>query len=102
MRKKSKRAKACDIPAKVRRIVYERDNGLCILCGRTGVPNAHFISRAAGGLGIPENIFTACPECHHAYDTTAARPTLRERLKNYLKNLYDGWSEAAFYYRKGI
>lgn len=65
---KSKRTKACEIPMSVKQIVYERDKGLCIICGKAGVPNAHFIRRSAGGLGIEQNIVTLCPICHHNYD----------------------------------
>lgn len=102
MKRKSKRAKACDISPAVRRAVAERDGGLCILCGRVGIPNAHFISRAAGGLGVEENIFTACPECHRAYDQSGARPMLRERIRDYLSSVYDDWTESALYYKKGM
>lgn len=30
---KSKRAKATDIPPEVKKAVYERDRGLCVICG---------------------------------------------------------------------
>ena len=32
------------------------------------MPNAHYISRAHGGLGIEENIVTLCLDCHNNYD----------------------------------
>ena len=45
---KSKRTRETDIPSKVKRAVFERDNGECIVChnlrGR-GIPNAHYIRR---------------------------------------------------------
>ena len=73
--RKSKQAKACDIPARVKREVWERDQGRCVLCGASvnTAPNAHYISRAHGGLGIPENIVTLCTgfgpgSCHDRYD----------------------------------
>ena len=47
------RTKACSITKKVKMIVYERDEGLCIFCGKPGSPVAHVISRAHGGLGVP-------------------------------------------------
>lgn len=47
------RTKACSITKKVKMIVYERDEGLCIFCGKPGNPVAHVISRAHGGLGVP-------------------------------------------------
>lgn len=45
----SKRSKACEISQKVKKIVWERDEGCCIICGRP-VPmtcaNAHYIKRS--------------------------------------------------------
>ena len=43
---KSKRSKACDIPPQVKLKVFERDNGLCIICGEPGIPNAHLVRRS--------------------------------------------------------
>ena len=38
---KSTRSKACDIPTRVKRAVWERDNFCCIYCGSTrAMPNA--------------------------------------------------------------
>ena len=55
---KTKRSKACDISQKVKFQVFLRDNGQCVVChNRNNVmPNAHFIPRSQGGLGIEENI----------------------------------------------
>ena len=68
---KSKRSKACDISQKVKELVWDRDEHKCIICGRY-VPktcaNAHFIKRSQGGLGIPENVVTLCPQCHYEED----------------------------------
>ncbi|MEA5060025.1 MAG: hypothetical protein VB049_08350 [Candidatus Pelethousia sp.] len=75
MSKKSRRAKACDITPATKRKVFARDGGCCIFCGNSYnvMPNAHFIPRSDGGLGIPENILTACTrlmegDCHHKFD----------------------------------
>ena len=100
MIRKSKRAKACDITPQVRREVSERDGGICILCGKLGEPNAHFIPRSAGGLGVAENIVTLCYGCHTRYDQTPERPYIREFLRGYLKSKYPGWVEKALYYTK--
>lgn len=43
---KSKRSKACDISPATKKIVYARDNGRCIICGKRGNPNSHFIKRS--------------------------------------------------------
>ena len=98
--KKSRRAKACDISRSVKRAVYARDGGMCILCGRPGLPNAHFIPRSHNGLGIEENILTLCPDCHMRYDQSPQRAEIRARLEAYLKRQHPGWDEKNLYYRK--
>lgn len=95
-----KQTRACKIPPKVRERVYERDGGLCVLCHAPGIPNAHFIARSHGGLGIEENIVTLCLDCHNAYDNSDKRKEYRERLREYLKGQYPGWNENFLTYRK--
>ena len=66
---KSKRTKACDISKSVKDKVWLRDNNQCIICHNiNAMPNAHFIRRSQGGLGIEENIVTLCFRCHHEFD----------------------------------
>lgn len=101
MQRKSRRAKACDISPHTRAEVAERDGGLCVLCGRMGSPNAHFIPRSAGGLGIARNIVTLCHDCHRRYDQTANRPHLRRLIRAYLQSVYADWNENDLYYGKG-
>lgn len=101
MKYKSKRAKACDITQAVKRKVWERDQERCIFCGNPyAMPNAHFISRAQGGLGIEENVLTLCNGCHRRYDQTADRKQMREFFKDYLQSKYEGWSESKLTYKK--
>ena len=64
---KSKRSRATDIPPEVKALVYERDNKCCIICGRRGDPNMHYISRTSGGPRIEQNVVTRCLKCHTAY-----------------------------------
>lgn len=99
---KTKRSKACDIPQVVKQKVWERDGARCIICGNpTAMPNAHYISRAHGGLGIEQNIVTLCHNCHHAYDNTPQRPLYREYIKNYLRGIYGAeWDEEQLVYNK--
>lgn len=104
---KSKRSKATNIPYKTKEAVWERDNFSCIYCGRTGygvMPNAHFISRSKGGLGVEENIVTLCQQCHYNYDFGNAeqRSIYRHFIKNYLKSKYEGWNEDDLIYKKGV
>jgi 5-methylcytosine-specific restriction endonuclease McrA len=63
--------------------------------------NAHFISRAQGGLGVEENILTLCPGCHRRYDQTTEREELRGFFREYLQQKYLDWDESKLYYRKG-
>lgn len=100
----SRRAKACDIPQRVKAAVWERDGGRCVLTGETftAAPNAHFISRAKGGLGIEKNIFTATIEAHRRFDSGGReeREAMREQVKEYLQSKYEDWDESKLVYRK--
>lgn len=100
MRYHSKRSKATDIPQSVKIIVYARDEGLCIFCGRPGLPNAHFIARSQGGLGIEENIITACPVCHQRMDNSTDRKRMKQVAAAYLRSQYPDWDEKKLVYRK--
>lgn len=106
---KSKRSKATDISMSVKKKVWERDKGRCVLCGNycNVMPNAHFIPRSKGGLGIEENIITLCTEltpnkCHRRYDfgTKEEREKIKEYLREYLKSKYPNWNEDDLYYKK--
>ena len=106
---KTKRTKATDIPMSVKKKVWERDNGCCIICGNNYnvMPNAHYISRAKGGLGIEENIFTACTrltknDCHYKFDngTKEEKERLRKIVQDYLISIYPNWSEDNLHYKK--
>ena len=96
----SKRTKALEIPKSVKDRVYERDGGRCVLCGRPGNPEAHYISRAHSGLGIEQNIVTLCRECHDRYDQTIERQAIRAVLADYLRSQYPDWDEAKLIYKK--
>lgn len=99
----NRRTKALSISATVKRKVYERDNRCCILCGSPfAAPNAHYISRGQGGLGIEQNIVTLCNECHRRYDQTPERPYYGERIEEYLKSKYANWNKEDLIYKKEI
>lgn len=95
-----KRTKACAIPQKVREEVETRDGRVCLFCGKTGRGEAHVVSRAHGGLGVPENIITVCRECHDRMDQSQARGMYLQIAKDYLKRHYPGWSEDKVTYNK--
>ena len=96
----NKRTKALQITPSVKRKVYERDNGLCVLCGAPGDPVCHVVSRAQGGMGIEENVVTLCSACHAAYDQSVSRKRMREIIIEHLKNHYSNWEEKKVIYRK--
>lgn len=96
----SKRTKALMIPQRVKQRVGDRDGWTCVLCGRPGNPEAHFISRQKSGLGIEENIVTLCRDCHNRYDQSIYRGAIREVLRQYLKDCYPDWNEENLIYKK--
>lgn len=98
---KSKRAKATDIPKKVKDKVWERDHERCIYCGsHNAMPNAHaLLSRAQGGLGIEQNVVTLCSMCHRIYDQGSVaqkeayarqlrKPIIDDFIEHYLCIIY--------------
>lgn len=104
-----KDTKARDFDRKAKQAISERDsfNGwpCCVNCGAAAPAplawsNAHFISRAQGGLGIPENGLTLCPVCHRKYDQTTERKRMREFFREYLESKYPDWDESNLYYRR--
>ena len=97
----TKRTKATSISPAVKVIVYARDEGLCIFCGRPGNPEAHVIPRSQGGLGIEENIITVCRPCHDAMDNGKYRREFVEAAKDYLAKHYGTIDKDKLIYRKG-
>lgn len=97
----NRRTKALDIPPRVKKIVYSRDGGLCVLCGSPGAPNAHYISRGQSGLGIEQNVVTLCQTCHMAYDQSFQREILKNEIADYLRSKYPGWDDIRLTYQKG-
>jgi len=89
---RSTRSKACDISAKVRKQVKERDKW-CVVCGGTyGLEIAHiFINRSSGGLGVKENLALLCKKHHMDLDSGKYRDSyaIRQEVEAYLKGLYE-------------
>ena len=107
---KSKRSKACDISKKVKEKVWERDGGKCVICGNSYnvMPNAHYVPRAKGGLGIEQNIVTLCTlltenKCHYKFDngTFEEKEEMDYKIATYLKSKYPNWNRENLIYRKG-
>lgn len=97
-----KETKATKIPEKVKKAVWARDGGRCIVCLRPGNPWCHFIPRSQGGLGIEQNIVTLCDKCHNDFDQTEKRKHMKEYIKWYLKMIYPDWDETKLTYKKGL
>ena len=102
---KTKRSKTTDIPQKVKKIVWERDGGCCVVCGMNGyvMPNAHFLPRGSkGGLGIEQNIVTLCSNCHHMTDNSPRRYEYLKIIRDYLIKCYPEWEDSYIYGYKAM
>lgn len=100
---KTKLSKATDIPMSVKQKVWTRDGQRCIYCGRlNAMPNAHYIRRSLGGLGIEQNVVTLCQDCHHNFDNgdRTIREHYKEYIARYLKSRYEDWNEQDLIFRR--
>ena len=101
--KTNKVRKATEISRQVKKKVWERDNHCCIFCTLpvdVFFANSHYIKRSQLGKGVEENIFTACPTCHHEFDDTPKRKYMLPVAKKYLMSKYDYWNEEMLIYKK--
>ena len=93
--------KATAIPAAVKKSVWERDCGRCVICGSINAgPHCHFVRRSQGGLGIEQNIWTGCDTCHREFDSEGRSGQLHKEVRAYLRGWYSGWDEADLVYKK--
>lgn len=90
------------IPERVKRKVYARDGGRCIVCGAPGLPNAHYIRRSQGGLGIEENVVTLCLKCHNDFDNGNHRREIGAWISEYLEKFYPEFDDYDRKYHKHI
>ncbi len=102
--KKHRQTKATEIAKWVKEIVWERDKHRCIFCHKQ-VPLecacCHFIPRSAGGLGIPENIYTGCSNCHQEQDNGLNTKEYDLKVENHLKGIYGAnWDKSKLIYKK--
>ena len=97
-----KRTKACAISKKTKEIGKKRDGGCCIFCGAPGLPEAHYVARSHGGLGIPENIVTACRPCHDKMDNSDQRQQMLQLAAEHLRQFYPDWNEKKLIYDKWL
>ena len=96
--------KATAIPQRVKDAVWARDGGMCVLCGREGLPNAHVVRRSQGGRGIEQNVVCLCQNCHRQFDE--GRPEIRwyarQRIEEHLREFYPDWNEEDMTYKKWL
>ena len=98
---KSKRSKKCDINKATKDKVWERDGHRCVICKSPfAMPNAHYIPRSKGGLGVEQNIVTLCARCHQMTDQSEHRQFMLDKIEKYLKNKYKDWSKEDLIYDK--
>lgn len=106
-----KETKATSIPKEVKKSVFARDSGRCIICGKPGMPHCHVIRRSAGGRGIEQNIVTLCDRCHFAFDEGLhmksmehlgfhSRQEIKEFIYSYMEHFYPGWTPESGIYHK--
>lgn len=107
----SKRSNKCEFSPKARREIYERDSRFCIFCRMAYMPSpyqgtnlgvAHYISRAHGGLGIPQNGVLACQYHHNMMDNgnNDKRDEMLAMVREYLQAIYHEWDEKSLVYSK--
>ena len=68
--------------ARTRKWAYERDKGLCVLCGAMATEVHHIEFRSHGGLSNLNNLACLCRDCHtkaHGSDAKKIREVLKER-----------------------
>ena len=93
--------KATSIPPTLKPVVWKRDAGRCVLCGSINAgPHCHFIRRSQLGLGIAENIWTGCEQCHREFDSEASDGPLHKIVEDYLKSNYPNWDKSKLVYQK--
>lgn len=97
----SKMSKACDISPAVRKKVYERDGYCSILSGsHENIQIAHYISRARGGLGIPQNLVCLTAQEHYEYDNGKYHKEIKKAVEGYLRQHYPNWDDTNLIYSK--
>ena len=101
--KKHKLTKATEIPKSVKMKVWKRDNHKCIFCHEEvpwNLANSHFVKRSHNGLGIEEDVFTACIKCHQKFDDSIDRESMKIIAYNHLRKFYKDLDEKDLVYKK--
>lgn len=77
--------------AKLNSDIYERDGGVCIICGRFVMPGTkfHHYKQGANKEDIIENGVLLCNECHYQAHFGEVQK-YKEKVGKYLNSLYEG------------
>lgn len=67
--------------AVTRKQAYERDNGLCVICGSMATQCHHIVFRSQGGLSGLKNLACLCTDCHHQAHSVFAKEIRKNLLK---------------------
>lgn len=114
----NKRTKALQFSKETRQAIWQRERGKCFFCTiGYQMPSdwkqysfdmeikdiMHFVNKSAGGLGIEENGVLGCRMHHNLLDNgnKGLRQEMLEKMEEYLKSIYPGWTKEELYYRKG-
>ena len=64
---------------------YERDKGLCVLCGRQAVEVHHIVFRSQLGTSALSNLACLCRPCHDAAHGVKAKE-IRRKLQEIIND----------------
>jgi len=91
--------------------ITQRDRG-CLFC-RLGIymnellsidravhDIMHIVNKSQGGLGVEQNGVEGCRGHHFMMDNGKYSDELREMARDYLRELYPGWTEESVTYNK--
>lgn len=112
----SKRSKACEFSASVRKKIYARQKGQCLFClMKYEMDNVeffelqfheimHVVPRSHGGLGIEQNGVLGCTYHHRLMDNgnKGLRDEMLEICREYLRRVYPDFDFSQVVYKKGI
>lgn len=103
------RTKDLQFSTKTKIEMMERDRG-CLFCKcgyrmdkvrNTGIYDPmHIVNKSQGGLGVIENGVIGCRDHHHMLDNSEFDQEMRQMARDYLSDLYPGWTAENVTYNK--
>lgn len=70
---------------KTKSLAYERDEGLCVLCGHQAVEVHHIVFRSQLGTSELSNLACLCRPCHDSAHGVKAKE-IRKKLKEIIND----------------